>query len=71
MQRMEIFDQGMSRDDLQNPEYLKYHHRRGLNSFLSENYFSKFIYDQEEWASAQHAYQVLIAFPFDKAGRYT
>jgi hypothetical protein len=60
LEEMNHFDEGLSPADLQNPEFLKYHHRRGLNSYLSENYFCKFIYDCQEWASAQHAYQVIL-----------
>ncbi len=59
LEEMNRFDEGLSPVNLQNPEFLKYHHRRGLNSYLSENYSCKFIYDSQEWASAQHAYQVI------------
>jgi hypothetical protein len=56
------FEKGITQVQLQNPDYTKYRHRRGLNSFLSENYSCKFTYDGQEWASAQLAYQVLILF---------
>jgi hypothetical protein len=53
-----ILDQGLTPDELEKTQYVKYHHRTGLNSFLSENFPCKFYYDGEEWSSAQHAYQV-------------
>jgi hypothetical protein len=49
---------GLTPDDLEKSDIIKYHHRAGLNSFLSENYACTFYYDDDEWSSAQHAYQV-------------
>ena len=51
---------GLTPDELENPSYIQYHHRIGINSYLSENYASKLYYDGEEWSSVQHAYQVSI-----------
>ena len=53
-----IMEQGLTPDELEKQDYVKYHHRTGLNSFLSENYPCTFYYDGEEWSSTQHAYQV-------------
>jgi hypothetical protein len=53
---------GLTTDQLESVDqddahFIKYHHRTGLNSFLSENYVCKIFYDGHEWASVQHAYQ--------------
>ncbi len=60
----ELLETGLTPDELEDTNYIKYHHRTGLNSYLSENYASKFYYDGEEWPSVQHAYQVYIGLAF-------
>ncbi len=53
--------EGVDQDDRAN--FIKYHHRTGPNSFLSENYVCKIFYDGHEWASVQHAYQARACQP--------
>ena len=64
-----LLDIGLTPDILESPQYVKYHHRTGLNSFLSENFTCKFFYDGEEWSSAQHAYQVSAYHGFSSCKR--
>ena len=54
----ELLETGITPDELEDTNYTKYHHRTGINSYLSENYTAKFYYDGEEWPTVQHAYQV-------------
>jgi hypothetical protein len=59
----DLLTKGLTTDELESVDederanFIKYHHRTGPNSFLSENYVCKIFYEGKEWASVQHAYQ--------------